>query len=223
MELRTMPSSNCTGERSVNGFWKRSWNPENCHVQGVQGFTPCRKQSPFHFPRREDFLGVMALMLLGRKLIGGNKWLETESLWGFVPMAPKILVWMLYIRTYRLTTCRHTLFYVVDVLVELNLLETGSWDSQCIRRSGHADTVQGAWSGFLNLFYGWGWTSVNLCLFACASCWVLTKPLLLPFPHRSVPCRLSISRAGEQLEPAFNEHIQQQPNCNPCRRRKLNR
>ena len=55
MELRTMPSSNCTGERSV------------------QGFTPCRgfkhtKSFPnFHFPRREDFLGVMALMLLGKK------------------------------------------------------------------------------------------------------------------------------------------------------------
>ena len=26
--------------------------------------------------------------------------------------------------------------------------------TQCIRRSGDADTVQGAWSGFLNSFYG---------------------------------------------------------------------
>ena len=79
-----------------------------------------------------------------------------------------------------------------------NLLETGSWDSQCIRRSGDADTVQGAWSGFLNLFYGWSWTWVNLCLFACASCWVLIKPLLLPFPHRSLPCQLSTLPAGKR-------------------------
>ena len=31
----------------------------------------------------------------------------------------------------------------MEVLVELNLLETGSWDSQCIRRSGDTDAVQG--------------------------------------------------------------------------------
>lgn len=74
MELRTMPSSNCTGERSV------------------QGFTPCRgfkhtKSFPnFHFPRREDFLGVMALMLLGKKkVLETNGWkqrvFEDLSLW----------------------------------------------------------------------------------------------------------------------------------------------
>ena len=101
----------------------------------------------------------------------------------------------------------------------ISALKIYTQHTQCTRRSGHAATVQGAWSGFLNLFYGWSWISVNLCLFACASCWVLTKPLLLPFPHRSVPCQLSILRAGKRWN-VISIVTFKATKLHPCRRRK---
>ena len=61
--------------------------------------------------------------------------------------------------------------------------------------------------------------SLPLCLCKLLSA---DKRLLLPFPHRSLPCQLSIMTAGERWN-VISMSISKATRLQPCRRRKLNR